>query len=90
MPGQALPRPLRAACGIRIRAHRKALGWTQAVLSARSSVVNTQLSRMENGQTAGLVASVLRLAWAMGVEPGSLLPDLEELTTMFGTAPEGK
>jgi len=45
---------------------------------------------MENGQTAGLVASVLRLAWAMGVEPGSLLPDLEELTTMFGTAPEGK
>ncbi len=84
MPGNATPRLLRSAVGIRVRAHRRARGWDQQTLADRAEVAVSQISRLETGHTAGSVNTILRISWALGLKPAELLPDLTELKIAFG------
>ena len=59
---------------IRLRDARKAVGLTQAELAAKTGIDQGDLSRIENGKTAGMILDVLdRLCRALRCEPGDIL-----------------
>ena len=59
---------------IRLRDARKAAGLTQAELAAKTGIDQGDLSRIENGKTAGMTMDVLdRLCRALKCEPGDIL-----------------
>lgn len=62
--------------GRRLRDHRESRGLTQAQLAKRAGVTADMLSRLENGrfQSPGM-RTILRVADALGVSVGALLPD---------------
>ena len=70
---------LRIAMGIRVKALRKSRGWNQGELAAVGDVSTSMISRVESGGCFLSVPAVLRLAAAFGVEPGTVLPDLDDL-----------
>jgi len=71
--------PLRREMGQRIATTRKLLGWSQAKLEERCGVSKRTVLRAENGQCFMSTEALLRVAAALSVEPGSLLPDLHEI-----------
>jgi len=81
-----LPKLLRVAIGIRVRAHRKAQEIGQEELADKVEIAPSQISRLEKGHSGGSVYVLLRLAWAFDVEPSDLLPDLDEVKAVFGKA----
>jgi len=84
MAGTKLPKAIRAAIGIRLRAHRKAAQIGQVELAEMADISASQLSRMESAQSTGSINALLYLAWVLEIEPAELLPDLEELQAVFG------
>jgi transcriptional regulator with XRE-family HTH domain len=56
-----------------VRAAREAAGLSQAELAVRSGMVSPVISRLESGKHFPTLASFLRIAEALGVEPAQLL-----------------
>jgi transcriptional regulator with XRE-family HTH domain len=53
---------------------RRARGWTQDALSGKSGVCKAEISRIERGWLKPSPGQAVRLATALGVQPGDLLP----------------
>ncbi len=66
-------RALSVAFGRRLREVRVALGISQDDLAERTCVHTTAIGRMERGGREPRLASIVRLARGLGVEPGVLL-----------------
>lgn len=59
--------------GARLRSHRQAAGLTLTELAARVELDKGYLSRIENGKKVPPLATLSRLANALGIEAGSLI-----------------
>lgn len=53
---------------------RVAAGLTQAELAERAGIAAITVTRIENRQHEPFTATVVKLAAALGVEPGALIP----------------
>jgi transcriptional regulator with XRE-family HTH domain len=77
---QSVPEPedINAAVGRNVRGHRTRLAWTLDDLAARSGVSKGMLSQVEQARTNPSVATICRLATALGVSIASLVeaPDV--------------
>jgi transcriptional regulator with XRE-family HTH domain len=67
------PDEINAAVGRNVRAHRTRLAWTLEDLAARSGVSKGMLSQVEQARTNPSVATICRLATALGVSVASLV-----------------
>jgi transcriptional regulator with XRE-family HTH domain len=67
------PDDVNAAVGRNVRAHRTRLAWTLEDLATRSGVSKGMLSQVEQARTNPSVATVCRLATALGVSVASLV-----------------
>jgi transcriptional regulator with XRE-family HTH domain len=59
--------------GRRLRAQRTELGWSQMDLAERAGMHFTYLSSVERGERNISLVNILRVANALGVDPGDLL-----------------
>jgi transcriptional regulator with XRE-family HTH domain len=67
------PDDVNAAVGRNVRGHRTRLAWTLDDLAARSGVSKGMLSQVEQARTNPSVATICRLATALGVSVASLV-----------------
>ena len=67
------PEDVNAAVGRNVRVHRTRLAWTLDDLAARSGVSKGMLSQVEQARTNPSVATICRLATALGVSIASLV-----------------
>jgi transcriptional regulator with XRE-family HTH domain len=67
------PEDVNAAVGRNVRGHRTRLAWTLEDLAARSGVSKGMLSQVEQARTNPSVATICRLATALGVSISSLV-----------------
>jgi transcriptional regulator with XRE-family HTH domain len=65
--------PFYRRLGERLKALRKAKGWTQQELADKAGLTPAFLSYLENGSRSGSLESLLKLAEALGTEPELLL-----------------
>ncbi len=65
--------PYHKRLGTRLKAARKAKGWTQQDLADKAGLTPAFLSYLENGTRSGSLESLLKLAEALNVEPEQLL-----------------
>jgi len=61
--------------GKAVRARRNALGITQEELAHRAGIHPTYLGDVERGERNIALINILKLAKALGVKAGSLMPD---------------
>lgn len=66
--------------GERVRAHRKALGWSQEMLAEKAGLDRTYIGRCENGKQNATLKTIYSLAEVFGVEAAELLPAMGEVT----------
>lgn len=71
VPGEGLA----VAIGRRLARERTRQGVSQATLAARVGVARTTVCRWEAGERLPSVEALVRLAAALGVAPGRLLPE---------------
>ena len=64
--------------GDRVRARRRAVGWTQQMLADRSGLDRSFVSGIERGVRNVSLVSVVELAVALQVEPSDLLTGLTQ------------
>jgi transcriptional regulator with XRE-family HTH domain len=93
------PDDVNAAVGRNVRSHRTRLAWTLDDLAARSGVSKGMLSQVEQARTNPSVATICRLATALGVSVASLVeaPEMpssrvvraEEAVTLWTGSQEG-
>lgn len=93
------PEDVNAAVGRNVRSHRTRLAWTLDDLAARSGVSKGMLSQVEQARTNPSVATICRLATALGVSVASLVeaPEMpsarmvraEEAVTLWSGSQEG-
>ena len=93
------PEDVNAAVGRNVRGHRTRLAWTLDDLAARSGVSKGMLSQVEQARTNPSVATICRLATALGVSVASLVeaPEMpsarvvraEEAVTLWTGSQEG-
>jgi transcriptional regulator with XRE-family HTH domain len=57
---------------------RRQRNWTQAELADASGVGQSHISRLEKGTWEPRLATIMSLAKALGVQPGELLPSLND------------
>lgn len=62
--------------GENVRAARRAKGWTQEDLAARTGLAVVQVSRIERGVREVRLTTILRLATALSTTPNELLNGL--------------
>lgn len=55
--------------GLNLRAERARRDWTQERLAAASGLSVSQIARMERGHRDARLTTVVRVAWALGIEP---------------------
>ncbi len=67
----------RVEFGLRVRAARKDLGWTQEDLADATGLHATYVGDAERGERNVGLDNILRLAKALKVPPGQLLDGLE-------------
>lgn len=72
--------------GPRIRRIRKRLGWTLRRTAERAGCTESLLSKIENGRVIPPVATLARIAAALGSSIGALLGEGGEETTVFTPA----
>jgi transcriptional regulator with XRE-family HTH domain len=60
--------------GEQVRSRREELGLTGAQLAARAGMAPSAVSQIETGRRSPSSTSVMKLASALGVEPGELYP----------------
>jgi len=74
-----MPRVASAAAthiGARLAERRRELGLTQDEVGVRSQIDSANVRAYENGRAMPSVHSLVRLAWALDLEPGRLLEGL--------------
>lgn len=79
-----------AAVGGEIRRLRHVAGMSTRELAERAGVSQPFLSQVERGASAPSMASVYKLARALGVRPGDLLPAVQPPTVVVVRADEGR
>ena len=62
------------AVGGLIRAARESRGMSKCDLMRASGMTPAQIGRLERGEVNPKASTIVRLAGALGVEPGTLLP----------------
>jgi HTH-type transcriptional regulator / antitoxin HipB len=72
-------RSLPVKLGDRIKELRKARGWSQRELAARSGVSSAQLSKYENGTYLVTLGALIRISRAFGLPVDTLLPDMGDM-----------
>jgi transcriptional regulator with XRE-family HTH domain len=72
------PSAASVAFGQRLREVRADAGLSQDTLAERAGVHATAIGRMERGGREPRLATILRLARALGVQPGTLLDELDD------------
>ena len=65
---------MQRAIGEAVRARREAAGLSMRALAVHVGVSQPFLSKLERGSTAASISTLYRLAAALGVAPGDLLP----------------
>jgi len=65
--------------GERVRARRKALGWSQELLAEKAGLDRTYIGRCENGKQNATLKTIYSLAEVLGIEATDLLPAISEL-----------
>lgn len=65
---------LSAEIGRRIRSYRKRAGISGVSLAASAGISQPFLSQLESGQTSVAIATLYRIAQALGIQPSDLLP----------------
>lgn len=63
--------------GRRVRALRKALGYTQETLAELACMHRTYVGELERGCKNPTLLSILRLAKGVGTDPGTLIQGME-------------
>ena len=66
---------------------------TQSALAAKADLTRAAISSLEKGRGGISVVALCRIASALEISPGRLLPDLEEfrrLQSAVGSAPEAR
>jgi transcriptional regulator with XRE-family HTH domain len=58
---------------LRVAELRKRRGWSQAELARRAGIHNSVVNRAERGETAMTLATLEKLAKALGVNPKALI-----------------
>lgn len=81
---ETFPAALRLAIGARIRVNRKALRLSQETLAKSADLSRGQIANVELGRIQPSLPALLRIAWALDLEPARLLPDLEDLAIEWG------
>lgn len=71
---------INAVLGAKVKRLRQAAGLTQAVLSQRSGLFRTHLSRIECGTANPTLAAIVAIANALQVSPVSLLHEGPQAT----------
>lgn len=66
--------------GERVRARRKALGWSQETLAEKAGLDRTYIGRCEAGKQNATLKTIYSLAEVLGVEATELLPPISEIT----------
>lgn len=57
--------------------------FTQSALALRAGITRAAVSAIEAGQQGVSIPTLCQLALALDIEPGSLLPSLDELQELF-------
>ena len=74
------PFPAAAELGRRIRQRRLRHGWSQERLAYETGLHDTYIGRVERGQLNLTLLSLLRIATALQLDPGSLVRGLDPPT----------
>lgn len=69
----SVPSNAAAFIGQRIADARKEGGWTQDEIAAKSGIDSSNIRKYENGRAMPNIHSLVRIAEALGVEPGQFL-----------------
>ncbi len=77
MPSSEKP-AWRVEFGLRVRAARKDLGWTQEDLADATGLHPTYVGDAERGERNVALDNILKLAKALKVDPGQLLNGLQK------------
>lgn len=72
------PHVYRSLFGQRIRALRLKLGFSQEELGAKAGLHRTYIGSIERGEQNLSLDNIVKLAWALGVQPTELMPALGE------------
>lgn len=75
MPVDRFEADIAKRLGKRVREHRLALGWSQAVLAERIETSVEYISLMERGERLPALGTLVRLARVLRAAPGQLLGD---------------
>lgn len=75
--------------GAAVRAQRQAAGLSMRELAARAGMSQPFLSNLENSRAMPSVATLYKIAHALGVSPRDFLPDDPERTVMLTRAGDG-
>lgn len=93
----ARPRSFGARLGARIRARRKAKGWSQATLAEAVGVGANYIGILERGVKLPTLDTLVALAKALGASPADMLDDarakdpwVDEVVTVAATVPKGR
>lgn len=70
------PRAMRADFGANLRAQRTRVGLSQERLGFACNLHRTEISLLERGEREPRLSTIVRLAAALGVTPGTLLEGL--------------
>lgn len=71
------PFPAATEFGRRVRIRRLRQQWSQERLAYETGLHNTYIGRVERGEVNLTLLSILRIATALGTDPGTLLRGLE-------------
>lgn len=74
MPRRRVAEPFAAILGRSVRRMRRTQRMTQDVLRDKSGISKGSISNIEHGKVVITVKTLCRLASALGVQPGELLP----------------
>ena len=80
----SVPSNAAAYIGGRIADARREGGWTQDEVAAKSGIDSSNIRKYENGRAMPNIHSLVRIAEALGIEPGRLLTGIR--SEMFAVA----
>lgn len=88
-PTESLDASLNRAIGRAVRARREAAGLSMRALAVRAGVSQPFLSQLERGTSSASISTLYRVASALGVTPGELLPAQQSVEVVVVRRGEG-